>query len=165
LNPAEVASVLVRDHGYTEADARAAAADAGGSIARALEARDVDLTDARAAAQQVLQLAARATDPTRRLDAAKALAVKGASPAAEREQLAVSLRSLGSMLRDLSVVSHDAAGIPLANQDLAEELGRLAPAFDPRRSTRAFAAVDAALAALERNVNPKVIADWVVLQL
>jgi DNA polymerase-3 subunit delta' len=165
LGPAEVADVLVRDHEYTEAEARAAAADAGGSIAHALEARDVDLTDARAAAQKVLHHAARAGDPARRLEAAKELAVKGASPAVEREQLAVSLRLLSSMLRDLSVLASDAGGVVLANADLAAELGRLAPAFDGQRSTRAFTAVDAALAALERNVNPKVVADWVVLQL
>jgi hypothetical protein len=30
---------------------------------------------------------------------------------------------------------------------------------------RAFGAVDRALAALDRNVNPKVVADWLVLQL
>jgi DNA polymerase-3 subunit delta' len=165
LSPAEVAGILVRDHEYTEDEAHAAAADAGGSIVQALAAREVDLTDARAAAQRVLHHAARAVDPARRLEAAKALAVKGASPAAEREQLAVSLRSLASMLRDLSLLATRADGVALANADLAADLGRLAPAFDGRRSARAFTAVDAALAALERNVNPKVVADWVVLQL
>jgi DNA polymerase-3 subunit delta' len=39
LTPAEVAAVLVRDHGYAEADAHAAASDADGSVGRALTAR------------------------------------------------------------------------------------------------------------------------------
>ncbi len=59
LTPAEVAAVLVRDHEYDEADAKAAAADAGGSVGRALEARAVDLAEARDAAQRLLQQAAR----------------------------------------------------------------------------------------------------------
>ena len=37
--------------------------------------------------------------------------------------------------------------------------------FDSRRSADAYAAVDEALAALERNASPKIVADWLVLQL
>src|SRR5688572_31893686 len=66
LSPEEVAAALVRDHGYTEADARAAAAEADGSLALALEARSVDLAAARASAQRLLEDAARTTDPVRR---------------------------------------------------------------------------------------------------
>ena len=47
----------------------------------------------------------------------------------------------------------------------AAELDTLARAYDSRRSTRAYAAVDQALAALERNASPKIVADWLVLQL
>ena len=46
LSAAEVAQALMRDHGYAEADARAAAADADGSIGRALAAESADLTEA-----------------------------------------------------------------------------------------------------------------------
>ena len=53
----------------------------------------------------------------------------------------------------------------LANADLADELSALARSYDVRRSARAYAAVDQALAALERNASPKVVADWLVLQL
>jgi hypothetical protein len=37
--------------------------------------------------------------------------------------------------------------------------------FDSDRALRAFAAVDRALAALERNASPKIVADWVALQI
>ena len=164
LTPAEVAAVLVRDHEYDEADAKAAAADAGGSVGRALEASGVDLAEARDAAQRLLQHAARAADPGRRLEAVRGLTGKAAG-AAERDQMAVCLRSLSSLLRDLGLLSNRADPAALANADLRDELDRLTSAFDSERSTRAFNAVDQALAALERNVNPKVVADWVVLQL
>ena len=41
----------------------------------------------------------------------------------------------------------------------------LAPSFDRARLVRAFAAVDRALGALDRNASPKIVADWLVLQL
>src|SRR4029450_11715787 len=45
LSAAEVAQVLVRDHRYSDADARAAAADADGSVGRALAADCAGLAD------------------------------------------------------------------------------------------------------------------------
>ena len=132
---------------------------------RAMQERMVDMVAARAIARSVLQHSARLADPTRRLDAARELTPKGASPAVEREQLAVCLRSLASLLRDLGLVASRADGAKLANNDVAGELARLVDAFGPERTTRAFSAVDRALAALAQNVNPKVVADWLVLQL
>jgi hypothetical protein len=41
----------------------------------------------------------------------------------------------------------------------------LVPAFDRARLVRAFTAVDRALGALDRNASPKIVADWLVLQL
>ena len=164
LTAAEVATVLVSDHGYDTAAATAAAADAGGSVGRALEASAVDLAEARAAAQRLLQQAARSSDPSRRLEAARGLTGK-ASGAAERDQMAVCLRSLSSLLRDLGLLSNRADDASLANPDLRDDLGRLTSVFDSARTTRAFSAVDQAIGALDRNVNPKVVADWLVLQL
>jgi DNA polymerase III subunit delta' len=165
LTPAEVADVLMRDHDYAEAEARAAAADADGSIGRALEAQSVDLTEARAAAQRLLEQTARSGDPAMRLNAAKDLAGKKGSPASERDQLAVLLRSLASLLRDIGILASHANPESLANADLQQELTRLTASFDGERSMRAFGAVDQALAALDRNASPKIVADWLVLQL
>jgi DNA polymerase III subunit delta' len=164
LTANEVATILVRDHEYAEADARAAAADAGGSVGRALESAAVDLTDARSTAQRLLQHIARLSDPVRRLEAARPLTGK-ATGSAERDQLAACLRVLSSLLRDLGVLSIHADPRLLANPDLQADLGRLTGTFDGARSQRAFTAVDQALVALDRNVNPKVVADWLVLQL
>ena len=165
LAPAEVADALMRDHGYAEADARAAAADADGSIGCALEAQSVDLTDARALAQRILEQTARVSDPARRIESAKDLVPKKSSAATERDQLAVRLRVMASLLRDIGILANRADVHSLANADLQAPLSRLSEAFDRERSMRAFGAVDRALAALERNASPKVVADWLVLQL
>ena len=47
---------------------------------------------------------------------------------------------------------------------LREELDALAKSFDSERALGLFAAVDRAQSALDRNVSPKVVADWLALQ-
>lgn len=165
LSSNDIAHVLVRDHEYEEADARAAAADAEGSVARALAVESADVAEARATAQRLLQQAARITDPVRRLDVVKELTGKKATPAAEREQLAACLRVMGSLLRDLGVLALRGEEQMIVNLDLRSELDRLSQSYDSGRSVRAYNAVDEALAAIERNASPKVVADWLVLQL
>ena len=165
LSAADVAHVLIRDHGYTDTDARAAAADADGSIGRALAARSMDLTKVRGVARELLERLARITDPARRVEAAREIVGAKGTSGGERDQLAVCLRALSSLLRDLGLLAQRADANGLANADLHAELGRLTSAFDSERSTRAFVAVDRALSALERNASPKVVADWLVLQI
>src|SRR5688572_30224577 len=59
MTHAEVAETLIREHDYSETEARAAAADAAGSIGRALAAQSVDLTEARESAHRILEQAAK----------------------------------------------------------------------------------------------------------
>ena len=165
LTAAEVARVLKQDHGYSESDARAAAADADGSIGRALESQSDDLTEARDAAQRILQETARTNDPVRRINLARDLTEGKGTPAEERNRLAVRLRSLGSLLRDVGIIASRADRGMLANADLEAQLEKLSPSFDAERSLRAYAAVDRALAALDRNASAKVVADWLLLEL
>jgi DNA polymerase-3 subunit delta' len=165
LSPADVTEVLTRDHGYTELDARAVAMDAEGSVGRALQAESADLVQAREGAQRLLDYTVRANDPTRRLDAAAAVTAKKGTSSGEREQLAACLRALGSLLRDVGILATGGDRRLIGNTDLESTLVPLARTFDSRRSARAYAAVDEALAALERNASPKIVADWLVLQL
>ena len=165
LTPAEVARVLMQDHGYSEQDARAAAADADGSIGRALESQSEDLTDAREAAERILQETARDTDPVKRIHLARDLTDGKGTPAEERNRLAVQLRSLGSLLRDVGIIASGADRVMLANADLEARLETLSSSYDAERSLRAYAAVDRALAALDRNASAKVVADWLLLEL
>ena len=166
LTSLEVAEILIRDHQYSEAEAHAAAAEAGGSVGRALEARGVDIGEAREAAQRLLYQAARVSDPVRRLEAARELVGKiSGGGSRERDHLAVRLRVLASLLRDLGLLAANAEALSLANADLRTDLNRLTDVFDGERTTRAFGAVDRALVALERNAGPKIVADWLVLQI
>jgi DNA polymerase-3 subunit delta' len=165
LSAAEVAQALVRDHGYSETDARAAAADADGSVGRALSADSADLTQARDEARRLLEQAARTDDPARRLEAVRDLSGTKGTSASDRDQMAACLRALASLLRDIGIVAAHADRRTLANGDLESQLEKLTGSFDQRRSLKAYAAVDEALNALERNASTKVVADWLVLQL
>ncbi len=160
LSPGEVADVLMREHDMSAADAHAAAAASDGSIGAALEGSADDVVDAREAATRLLQAAATSADPRRRLDGAKMLA--GAS---NRDELARRLRSLSSLLRDLVILFSRADDRALANADLKPQLQSLLRSFDGERALRAFSAVDRALSALDRNASPKIVADWVALQI
>jgi len=165
LTPNEVAGALIRDHGYSEQEARIAAAESDGSIGRALESQSEDLSEARAAAQRILEEAARTSDPVKRIHLARELSEGKGSPAEERNRLAARLRSLGSLLRDIGIVATRADRAMIANTDLEKPLEKLAASFDAQRSMHAYAAVDRALAALDRNASPKVVADWLLLEL
>jgi DNA polymerase-3 subunit delta' len=157
----DVARVLVSRHGYTAAAAHAAAAEAGGSVGRALAGAAEELAEARDWAWRLLERAARGGDAAWRLAHAKE-DVKKETPE-QRAQLTARLLALSALARDLGAVSSGASGA-LANEDLTPALEKLAPSYGPDRSQRVFGAVDEALDAVGRNANPKIVADWIVLQ-
>jgi len=166
LGPDDVAAALMK-RGKTEAEARAIAATANGSIGAALEASAAALVDARDLALRVLLQLAATDDPRRRIESAKELLAKtGAGGASDREQVSIHLRAMASLLRDGALVAARADRGALANPDVESALGRLS-AFHGERGVRAFAALDQALVALAspRNAGVKIVADWVALQL
>jgi len=158
----EVASALVAA-GRSAVEARATAATADGSIGLALQASGEELVQAREVALRVLGQLAGGDDPRRRIESAKELLVKiGGSGASDREQLATYLRVMASLLRDVELLATSADRRALAHADLEPALTRLSY-FHGDRGIQAFAAVDKALLALDRNVGIKLVADWVVL--
>jgi len=172
----EIAESLEASHGFTAGDARAAAALSGGSFARAIGARAGEEAQARAVAAAVLMETARASDVRAKLAACSALLKsvarkgrdsekEGKGAGADRESVAGRLRALGSLLRDLAVVTTRAPDTALVNLDLRADLESLARHYDRDRVARAFSAVGRSLAALERNASPKIVADWLALQL
>ena len=165
LTPQEVAHALVRDHEYPREDAVAVAVDADGSIGRAIASQAADLIDARESAHRLLEQSARVSDPVRRIEAVKDFMGSKTAGAAEREKLSACLRALASLLRDVSVLVEGGDPRVLANPDSRRELDAIARSFDSRRTTRAYQAVDDALLAVDRNVSPKVVIDWLALQL
>jgi DNA polymerase III delta subunit-like protein len=161
----DIAAAMV-ERGYHEAEARAVAATADGSLGRALETGAGDLVEARDIAQKVLAQAASVDDPRRRIESAKDLLAKtGAGGAGDRQQLASHLRAMASLLRDIELLSTRADVRALANPDVQPALERLTKAYEGERGMRAFTAVDRALVALDRNAGVKIVADWLVLQL
>jgi hypothetical protein len=121
--------------------------------------------DARDAAVRVLAHAAASDDPRRRIDGAKELlAAIGAGGMKDRDHVAVQLRAMSSLVRDVELLSAGGDAGALANADVRPEIERLT-AFRGQRGVDAFAAIDRALAALDRNAGVKIVADWLVLQL
>ena len=161
LTPGEVAAVLLRDHGLDAADAHAAAAASDGSVGRALAVSADDANEARDAAARLLQAAASSQDPRRRLDGAKVLT--GGS--GDRDELTRRLLALSSLIRDMGLLLSHADDRTLANADLKPQLQALIRSFDGHRTVRAFETVDRALSALDRNASPKIVADWLALNI
>jgi DNA polymerase-3 subunit delta' len=176
VEAAEIANALVAAQGFTDADARSAAALSGGSFARATGAGANERAQAREAATAMLIEAARTPDARSRLAASAALLKTagrkgrdsekdGKGAGADRESVAGRLQAMGSLLRDLAVLTTRAPETALVNLDIRADLESLARHYDRDRLARAFSAVGRSLLALERNASPKIVADWLALQL
>jgi DNA polymerase III subunit delta' len=161
LQVAEVAEVLERREGYSHADALAAAAASDGSVRRALDIEAGEFSDARTDAEDLLQVAGR--DPRTRLEHGKDLLKGGGAASLEREHLTARLQALGSVLRDLGLLASGADARLLANLDRRPALDALSKSLGGDRVERAFNAVTRAQEALDRNVSPKVVADWLAI--
>jgi len=161
LTPGDVADVLIHDHDVDPAAAHAAAAAADGSVGRALAGSAEDANEARDAAARLLQSAASSGDPRRRLDGAKALVAGGG----DRDDLSRRLLALSSLIRDMGLLLSRADDRAIANADLKPQLQALLRWFDGDRTVRAFETVDRALSALDRNASPKIVADWLAINI
>ncbi|MDA1093237.1 MAG: DNA polymerase III subunit delta' [Acidobacteria bacterium] len=169
LAPGDIVDLLVQEHGFESVAARAAAATADGSLARALEAGSTDHLQARESATAMLRALASAPNPRQRLEAGKGLVDvrpgRKSSPAADRETLKRRLRALSTLFRDLQVLASRGEVAWLSNVDLAPDLADLARSYDTDRAQRGYVSVDRAVQALTRNASPKVVVDWLTLQL
>lgn len=164
LSPADVAHVLKTRHDYSDDEAHAAASLSDGSIGRALEGNSESFKDARNAALALLQRAATSQNPAARIQGAIDLPGGGRGKA-DRDALGQTLLALSSILRDLGALMSSADERALANADKTSKLQALLRSYDRERVLSAFAAVDRALDALGRNASPKIVADWVALQI
>lgn len=172
LSTEEVTKGLVDRHGVDAAEARRLAPLAAGSLGQAVRRLDGDRQDERTVAVAALSKALASDSPSSRLAAGRILVAKSAdegrkkgSDGVSRAVLTERVDALGTILRDVEVFSSRAEARWLASADLAADVAALAGGLTPGRAARAFAAVDRARAALERNASPKVVADWLALQL
>jgi DNA polymerase-3 subunit delta' len=164
LSVDDIATALIK-RGHKETEARAVAATADGSLSHAMQASAEDLVESRDLVQQVLLEVAASRSPAQRAASGQKLVPKPPAGVTEREQLSGHLRAMAALLRDVEVLSTGADARALANADVRPVLERLRPGYEGERGTRAYAAVDRALVALKANVNAKLVADWLVLQL
>ena len=166
----EVAAALVAA-GRSQDEARPLAAAAEGSIGRALQESGGEVMESREIAVHVLEHAAATAEPKRRIEGAKILlAGSGGGGAKDREQLATHLRAVAAVLRDIALLASARSRDDRAPLDADQVTGvtSSSPAlttFRGERGVRAFAAVDQALMALDRYASPKIVADWVLVQL
>jgi len=161
LQVSEVAAVLEKSEGYSQKEALAAAAASDGSVRRALDLEADEFVEARSDAEELLQAVGR--DPRTRLERAKALLKGGGSPSDERAHLSVRLEAMGSLLRDVGLLSSGADTRLVANLDRRPALDAMARTLPADTISRAFAAVARAQGALDQNVSPKVVADWLAI--
>ena len=164
LTETEIAGVLTRDHGFSERDARAAAALADGSVGQAIALGSADLAVLRELAVQLLRQVARGAPIASRLQAAATL-VGPPKKERTREDLGLILRLIASMLRDIELLNTGGNPRVMANPALSEELTLLTAPYRGDRARAAFAAVDRAMVALERNAGTKVVAEWLAAQI
>jgi len=162
LSEPDVATVLTTAAGIDPPTARRLAAASGGSVARALAEQSGHFDDDREAALALLA-ASRGGAVVARLKAASAFA-QHKSDRRDREAMSDRLAVVASLLRDLSVLASGATA-GLANQDLADALADLGPAFDLARTSQAFGLTERAAQHLERNASPKIVADWLAVTL
>jgi DNA polymerase-3 subunit delta' len=180
LPASDVERLLQEQHGLAAPRAHAIALASEGSLARAMMEVSDEGETTRQLVQQVLHYVQSARTPADRLQAASQLLVPGetrpksrakagasavsARTQSDRDLLGQRLTALAGTLRDLAATATGAGETRLT--------GELSPALQAW-STRAgvdkliaaFTAVGAAQAALDRNVGPKVIVDWLAFQL
>ena len=166
LTRADVIEVVRRVGEADTGEVQAAAALAGGSAGRAFALMSGELVSARDAGIALLESVASARDDRTRLEGAKELLPKGRGAAAGmRQELTRRCHAVTSLLRDIELLAAGSDPGSLANPDVAESLRRLSSVFGGRRGLTAVAAVHQALGAVEGNVSPKVVADWLACQL
>jgi DNA polymerase-3 subunit delta' len=168
LDDRDLVAALVGLHGLSEQAARGAAPLAGGSLGLALAFASEATEKIRRGVCGALGEAAAATSPDDRFEVGRAVSARGSSagqPAADRDALAIHLRMLLSLVRDVAVVTTGATRGAVTNADLTSTLESLAGSFGRDRAVRAFSAVERALGALDRNASPKIVADWLAFQL
>lgn len=165
LTTTEIAAALVRDHGYSDTEARQTAPIADGSIGQALALIDSDLSMFRGLAMGLLQQTAGRADAQSRVQAASAVHTGGSKKERTREDVAIVLRLMASLLRDLEAINTGADRAVLANPLISSDLEGLARAYSGERARAAFGAVDRALTALERNAGTKVVTEWLAVQM
>jgi DNA polymerase III subunit delta' len=178
LPAAEVEGLLIDKHGLDAQRAHEAALAGEGSVGRALLEASDEGAATRDLVEQALQVVHNARGPADKLRAAGMLLEPGETKSrprgkggrivskaqGERDLLGLRLAALNAALRDLAAVGTGARQDTLSSAP-SHALQTLVKGFGPQRLLTAFDAVGQAQQALDRNVSPKTVADWLAFQL
>jgi DNA polymerase-3 subunit delta' len=170
LDVDDVAALLIARQDLSAIAAREIAFAADGSPGRAFADASVLGESVRALAERVIGAAEASPAERLRVGAALAEADKklkrapATKAAGERDMLRERLDALGVVVRDLGI---EAAGGDRRWQSRTPDprLADLARRLGPARLAKAYAAVEEARQALDRNVSFKAVADWVALEI
>ena len=178
LPAGDVERLLTEKHGLDAARAREAALAGEGSVGRALVEASDEGAATRDLVEQALQVVQSARGPADKLRAAGMLLEPGETKSrprgkggrivskaqGERDLLGSRLAALNATLRDLAAVGIGARADTLSSTP-SHALQTLVKGFGAQRLLTAFDAVGQAQQALDRNVSPKTVADWLAFQL
>lgn len=180
LSVADLERFLREKQGLAAPEARAAALAADGSVTRAIAAASDEGPALRDLVEQLLHHVQAARSPADRLRVAGLLLEPSLTPstgtrskargkpvskaASERELISQRLTALGAALRDLAAVGSgaDVARLSTAPTPALQGMVR---GYGADRLLAAFDAVGRAQQAIDRNVSPKTVADWLVFQI
>jgi hypothetical protein len=82
-----------------------------------------------------------------------------------RQHVRAVLQFAGSLVRDVSVVHAGSDARLLANGDRPDDVQRLARTLSPQAARAAFATLNRALDAIDRNAGPKLVVEWVASEI
>jgi DNA polymerase-3 subunit delta' len=166
LTARDIEIILTRDDEMSAAEAREAAALANGSIGQALALGSTDMAVLRETAMVLLRQSPQ-SPPAARLQAAALVTSGTTKKDRTREEVALILQMVASLLRDLELLNAGGEPQSLANPSLIDELQSLQRAYPGDRARRAFTDVDKAIVSIRRpfNAAPKLVAEWLALHI
>lgn len=160
----EIVEVLLSTEGPEKKLCRAAAATSGGSVGRALKIATGEFSTSRDDALELLDGISSTRNVKENIKKVQSWLKKNKTPSARRVDLRLRLESMSALLRDIEAVEAGAS-IPLANADVSGKIRTIAGRFGGGRGRRDFSVIHQAIDAVNSNVNPNIIIDWVVSRL
>ena len=166
LTARDIETILTRDEEMSAPDAREAAALANGSVGQALALGSTDMAVLRETAMVLLRQSPQAP-AVARLQAAALITAGTTKKDRTREEVALILQMMASLLRDLELLNAGGEPQSLANPGLIEDLQPLQRAYSGDRAREAFAFVDKAIVSIRRpyNAAPKLVTEWLALHI
>jgi DNA polymerase-3 subunit delta' len=160
LAASEIEQYLVRQKKRSGEEARLAALLSRGSLADALE---LNLDQYRAQRELMLDVLDALAPPSDRIKLLRA--AEDLSDAKRKDEYEPRLEVLETLVRDVWLLSLEASGAKLINEDVRERLARLGASVESRRAASWLARIENLRAQLAVNINRRVATDALLLSM